>query len=58
MMVYVGVCGCMGGVVQCGKPMLVYVGVCGCTRCVVQCGEPYDGVCVRMWVYAWCGSVW
>ena len=67
MWVYVGVCGCMRGVVQCGEPhagvcwcMLVYVGVCGFMRGEVQCDEPYTGVCGCMCVcvYAWCGSVW
>ena len=38
--------------------LMVYVGVCGCMHGVVQCGEPCAGVCVRMWVYASCGSVW
>jgi hypothetical protein len=36
MMVYVCVCGCMRGVVQCGEPS---AGVCGCMCVYVWCGS-------------------
>ena len=49
--VYVGVCGCMRGVVQSGEP--VYVGVCGC-MCGVVHNEPTIGSTTNTMVQAVC----